>query len=141
MALIRQIDLDFVDEKGQTNLKRMQQGLAALDPATGEEYQLYYIIEKRESTIAILTKTEYMQSDSSEIWHTAAEMPQNDSWFFENQREDFWKNMVNIVKEIFPTDELLEQLFASARFGRKAGEYRAAMNGQERRVTPKKVHP
>ena len=112
MALIRQIDLDFVDEMGNTNLERMQQGLAALDPATGEEYQLYYIIEKRESTIAILTKTEYMQSDSSEIWHTAAEMPQNDSWFFENQREDFWKNMVNIVKEIFPTDELLERLFA-----------------------------
>lgn len=39
-------------------------------------------------------------------------MPQNDSWFFENQREDFWKNMANIVKEIFPTDELLERLFA-----------------------------
>lgn len=112
MALIRPIDLDFVDEKGQTNLTRMQQGLAALDPATGDEYQLYYIIEKRESTIAILTKTEYMQSDSSEIWHTAAEMPQNDSWFFENQREDFWENMANIVKEIFPTDELLERLFA-----------------------------
>ena len=53
-----------------------------------------------------------MQSDSSEIWHTAAEMPQNDSWFFENQREDFWKNMANIVKEIFPTDELLELPFA-----------------------------
>ena len=90
----------------------MQQGLAALDPATGETYQLYHIVESRQSTIAILTKTEYMQSDSSEIWHTAAEMPQNDSWFFENQREDFWKNMVNIVKEIFPTDELLERLFA-----------------------------
>lgn len=112
MALIRQIDLDFVDENGRTNLTRMQQGLAALDPATGEEYQLYYIVESRQSTIAILTKTEYMQSDSSEIWHTAAEMPQNDSWFFENQREDFWKNMDNIVKEIFPTDELLERLFA-----------------------------
>ena len=42
-----------------------------------------------------------MQSDSSEIWHTAAEMPQNDSWFFENQREDFWKNMVEYsYKEI-----------------------------------------
>ena len=85
---------------------------AALDPATGEEYQLYYIVESRQSTIAILTKTEYMQSDSSEIWHTAAEMPQNDSWFFENQREDLWENMANIVKEIFPTDELLELPFA-----------------------------
>lgn len=112
MALIRQIDLDFVDEMGNTNLTRMQQGLAALDPATGEEYQLYYIVESRQSTIAILTKTEYMQSDSSEIWHTAAEMPQNDRWFFENQREDFWENMANIVKETFPTDELLERLFA-----------------------------
>ena len=43
---------------------------------------------------------------------TAAEMPQIDSWFFENQREDFWENMANIVEEIFPTDELLERLFA-----------------------------
>lgn len=112
MALIRQIDLDFVDEMGRTNLMRMQQGLAALDPATGEEYQLYYIIEKRESTIAILTKTEYMQSDSSEIWHTAAEMPQNDRWFFEKQHDDFWKSMADLVEVIFPTDELLELPFA-----------------------------
>ena len=112
MALIRQIDLDFVDEMGRTNLTRMQQGLAALDPATGEEYQLYYIIEKRESTIAILTKTEYMQSDSCEIWHTAAEMPQNDRWFFEKQHDDFWESMADLVEVIFPTDELLELPFA-----------------------------
>lgn len=112
MALIRQIDLDFVDEMGRTNLTRMQKGLAALDPATGEEYQLYYIIEKRESTIAILTKTEYMQSDSCEIWHTAAEMPQNDRWFFEKQHDDFWESMADLVEVIFPTDELLELPFA-----------------------------
>ena len=112
MALIRQIDLDFVDEMGNTNLERMQKGWAALDPATGEEYQLYYIIEKRESTIAILTKTEYMQSDSSEIWHTAAEMPQNDRCFFEKQHDDFWESMADLVEVIFPTDELLELPFA-----------------------------
>lgn len=112
MALIRPIDLDFVDEKGQTNLTRMQQGLAALDPATGEEYQLYYIVESRQSTIAILTKTEYMQSDSCEIWHTAAEMPQNDRWFFEKQHDDFWESMADLVEVIFPTDELLELPFA-----------------------------
>lgn len=112
MALIRQIDLDFVDEMGQTNLTRMQKGLAALDPATGEEYQLYYIVESRQSTIAILTKTEYMQSDSCEIWHTAAEMPQNDRWFFEKQHDDFWKSMADLVEVIFPTDALLERLFA-----------------------------
>ena len=112
MALIRQIDLDFVDAMGNTNLERMQKGLAALDPATGEEYQLYYIVESRQSTIAILTKTEYMQSDSSEIWHTAAEMPQNDSWFFEKQHDDFWESMADLVEVIFPTDELLELPFA-----------------------------
>ena len=37
MALIRQIDLDFVDEMGNTNLERMQKGLAALDPATADK--------------------------------------------------------------------------------------------------------
>ena len=98
MALIRQIDLDFVDEMGQTNLTRMQQGLAALDPATGEEYQLYYIVESRQSTIAILTKTEYMQSDSSEIWHLFGEASKIDRGVFDKQRASFWKDMAELLQ-------------------------------------------
>lgn len=46
-ALIRDIDLDFVDEIGHTNLERMKQGLAALDPISGESYQLHHIGHRR----------------------------------------------------------------------------------------------
>lgn len=38
-ALIRDIDLTFTDEIGRTNLERMKEGLAALDPATGDPYE------------------------------------------------------------------------------------------------------
>ena len=59
-ALIRDIDLDFVDEMGRTNLERMQQGLAALDPATGGSYQLHHVGQRADSTLAILTRAEHM---------------------------------------------------------------------------------
>ena len=59
-ALIRDIDLDFVDEMGRTNLERMKQGLAALDPATGDSYQLHHIGQRADSTLAILTRAEHM---------------------------------------------------------------------------------
>lgn len=61
---------------------------------------------------AAFTDAEWAAIAPVTLADTAEEMPQIDSWFFENQREDFWENMANIVKEIFPTDELLERLFA-----------------------------
>ena len=61
---------------------------------------------------AAFTDAEWAAIAPVTLADTAAEMPQIDSWFFENQREDFWENMANIVEKIFPTDELLERLFA-----------------------------
>lgn len=61
---------------------------------------------------AAFTDAEWAAIAPVTLADTAAKMLQIDSWFFENQREDFWENMANIVKEIFPTDELLERLFA-----------------------------
>ena len=42
-SLVRAIDLDYVDELGRTNLQRMKQGLAAIDPNSGVSYELHHI--------------------------------------------------------------------------------------------------
>ena len=99
MALIRQIDLDFVDEMAHTNLTRMQNGLAALDPTTGEAYQLHHIGQKMDSTLAILTRAEHMQNGNNEIWHLLGEATQIDRRVFERQREAFWKYMADLLTQ------------------------------------------
>lgn len=99
MALIRQIDLDFVDEKGRTNLTRMQQGLAALDPATGEEYQLHHIGQKMDSTLAILTRAEHMQNGNNKIWHIFGKNSEIDHKVFAKQSKAFWKYMANLLTQ------------------------------------------
>lgn len=67
-ALIRKIDLEFLDEFGVTNLERMQAGVAALDP-DNMAYQLHHIGQKPDSTLAILTYAEHMQGGNNTIWH------------------------------------------------------------------------
>lgn len=92
-ALIRDIDLDFVDEMGRTNLERMQQGLAALDPVTGGSYQLHHVGQRADSTLAILTRAEHMQGGNNTIWHELGEATQvhgaGNTW--DAQRQAFWK--------------------------------------------------
>ena len=97
--LIRNIDLNFVDEMGRTNIQRMEQGLAALDP-TGKSYELHHIGQKADSTLAILTHAEHMEGRNNEIWHildgpTEVHGPGN-TW--NTQRQDFWKALAKILK-------------------------------------------
>ncbi|MDE6995015.1 MAG: HNH/ENDO VII family nuclease [Lachnospiraceae bacterium] len=96
-ALIRDIDLDFVDEMGRTNLERMQQGLAALDPATGGSYQLHHVGQRADSTLAILKRAEHMQGGNNTIWHELGEVTQvhgaGSTW--DAQRQAFWKALAD----------------------------------------------
>lgn len=99
-ALIRNIDLDFVDEAtGLTNLQLMQQGKAAIDPISGLPYELHHIGQKTDSTLAILTKAEHMQNGNNKIWHefgkaSEAHAPGN-TW--DAQRMEFWKKMATML--------------------------------------------
>lgn len=94
-ALIRNIDLNFTDELGRTNLERMQDGLAALDPVTGDAYQLHHIGQRADSTLAILTRAEHTQGGNHTIWHELAKETQvhgaGSNW--DAQRQAFWKAM------------------------------------------------
>ena len=61
---------------------------------------------------AAFTDAEWAAIAPVTLADTAAEMPQNDRWFFEKQHDDFWESMADLVEVIFPTDELLELPFA-----------------------------
>ncbi len=93
-ALVRNIDIDFTDELGRTNLQRMEDGLAALDP-TGQSYELHHIGQNVDSTLAMLTKAEHMKGGNDTIWHlkdiTSRAHGAGNKWNAE--RMIFWKSV------------------------------------------------
>lgn len=96
-ALVRNIDLNFVDEAtGLTNLERMQQGLAALDPS-GKAYELHHIGQHADSTLAILTQEEHRLGDSYKIWHELVGESEIDRIAFDKIRQAFWKNLATSI--------------------------------------------
>lgn len=98
-ALVRNIDLNFTDELGRTNLERMQQGMAALDPKTGLSYQLHHVGQRQDSTLAILTEAEHMQGGNNLIWHLWEGESQIDRVAFAAQRQSFWKSTAKLLVE------------------------------------------
>lgn len=97
-ALVRDIDLNFVDEMGRTNLARMQSGLSPLDP-TGVPYELHHIGQKVDSTLAILTRNEHRSNGNYKIWHEvggATENPSNKAGWIKTRKE-FWEAFAKMV--------------------------------------------
>ena len=97
-ALVRKIDLDFIDEMGRTNLVRMQQGLAPLD-STGIPYELHHIGQDVDSTLAILTREEHRLAGNSKIWHefgTGSDVhTAGNNW--DTQRKLFWQSFAKLA--------------------------------------------
>lgn len=97
-ALIRDIDLNYLDEKGRTNLQRMQSGLAPLDP-TGKAYELHHLGQEVDSPLAILTRKEHREGDNHKLWHLfekGSEVHIDDS-AWNTQRKHFWKDFARLV--------------------------------------------
>lgn len=103
-ALVHDIgDIDItsvVDDYGRTNLQRMQQGLAAIDPTTRKAYQLHHIGQKMDSTLAILTEAEHMQGGNNTIWHELGKASEIDRGVFDKQRTAFWKAYAKLLVEL-----------------------------------------
>lgn len=97
-ALIRDIDLNYMDDMGRTNLERMQQGLAALDPETGLAYELHHMGQTQDATMAILTQAEHRGVGNHAIWHdliSASEVDHGAVWTA--QREAFWRSLATLL--------------------------------------------
>ena len=94
-ALIRNdIDLNIIDEYGQTNLERMSKGLAPLD-SSGNSFELHHVGQKNDGTLAILTSKEH----DNAILHGFKNISEINRKEFEPIRTDFWKSMATILLE------------------------------------------
>lgn len=102
-ALIRAIDLDYVDELGRTNLQRMEQGLAAIDPDSGYAYELHHIGQKTNSTLAILTQEEHRRGGNNTIWHEFGQASEvhnaSNASSWNKQRQSFWRQLAKVLME------------------------------------------
>jgi hypothetical protein len=89
-ALTQKIDLDYKSELGGktvTNLERMQEGYAPIDPASGSPYELHHINQDPNGTLAVLSKA---QHDSKGL-HIMKES-EIDRDAFDKIRKEFWKS-------------------------------------------------
>ena len=106
-VLIRSIDLNYTSElagKMVTNLERMKEGYAAIDPVTGEAFQLHHIGQNIDSPLAILTRLEHTGGGNNAILHDpniangsgVHSLLSETEWAA--QREEFWKALAAFLK-------------------------------------------
>ncbi len=88
-ALVKtDIDLMKVDTKGRTNLERMKQGLAPQD-ADGISYELHHVGQKKDGTLAILSRTEHDDPAIHGFLERTEAHAAGNNWDVE--RQTFWK--------------------------------------------------
>ena len=97
VALVRDIDLNYVSKLGGkkvTNLERMLNGYAPLDPATGKAYQLHHIGQKSDAALAILTEAEHQ--GNAAILNIPGKTSEIDREAFNLVRQEFCKSYASI---------------------------------------------
>lgn len=87
------IDLNWVDEYGRTNLERMKKGVAPLD-ANGKSYELHHIGQEADASLAILTQSEH----DNIVLHGFKTISEIDRNAFQTQKREFWKTMAKLLE-------------------------------------------
>ena len=106
-ALVAEIDLNFKDQLGKTNLQRMLDGKPPIDPITGTVYIIHHIGQKYDAPFAEIPKHFH-----SKKFYSALHKKHIDSW-----RAD--KKLVNLTNNEFAQHWQLrgKQYNASERLG------------------------
>lgn len=95
-ALVRtDIDLTMVDAKGRTNLERMRQGLAPQD-SNGISYELHHVGQKKDGTLAILSRTEHDNPAIHGFLEKTEAHAAGTNW--DAERKAFWKAFAELVE-------------------------------------------
>lgn len=95
-ALVRtDIDLTMVDAKGRTNLERMHQGLAPQD-SNGISYELHHVGQKKDGTLAILSRTEHDNPAIHGFLEKTEAHAAGTNW--DAERKAFWKAFAELVE-------------------------------------------
>lgn len=90
--LLRDVDWNYIDKDGLTNLQRIQKGLAPLDPE-GHSYQLHHIGQNSDSPLALLTESEHQKNYS--ILHNNSRSKNDPDW--DNKRKEIWKLLAKLI--------------------------------------------
>lgn len=94
-ALVKtDIDLTKIDAKGRTNLERMRQGLAPQD-SNGISYELHHIGQKKDGTLAILTRAEHDNPAIHGFLQRTEAHAAGTNW--DAERQAFWKAFAAMV--------------------------------------------
>lgn len=80
-----------------TNLQRMLNGNAPIDPATNKTLQLHHIGQKADGTLAVLTESQHQ--GNSQILNIAGKSSEIDRAAFAKIREEFWKSAGKLLQE------------------------------------------
>lgn len=94
------IDLDYKDANGMTNLERMENGLAPINPEDGLPYELHHVGQKNDAPLAELTHSEHMSPENNKTLHSirsGSEVDHGYSW--RDIREEHWKARAEQFKQ------------------------------------------
>lgn len=94
------IDLDYKDANGMTNLERMENGLAPINPKDGLPYELHHVGQKNSAPLAELTHSQHMSPETNKTLHpvrSGSEVDHGYSW--RDVREDHWKARAEQFKQ------------------------------------------
>lgn len=98
-ALLQNIDLNYISELPDgtkvTNLVRMKNGYAPIEPATGKAYQLHHIKQNPNGTLAVLTESQHQGNAS--ILNIFDEGSLINRTEFAKTRKEFWQYVGNNV--------------------------------------------
>lgn len=96
-ALIRDIDWNYRDGFGRTNLERIATGENPLDP-TGIPYEVHHVGQKNDSVFAILTQAEHRGEGAFKALHENLRSSVVDHGAdFAKEKVMFWKNLYSAL--------------------------------------------
>ena len=94
------IDLEYEDANGMTNLERMENGLAPINPEDGLPYELHHVGQKNNAPLAELTHSQHMSPETNKTLHpirSGSEVDHGYSW--RDVREEHWKSRAEQLKQ------------------------------------------
>lgn len=97
-ALVQDIDWSFVGDDGRSNIQRVKDGFAPLDP-TGKSYHLHHIGQNDDSPLAILTATEHTKNNLILHKNTGALESEIDRYKFVKEKRAFWEQYLKSYEE------------------------------------------
>ena len=90
---LQNVDWDFVDEDGFTNLQRvMERKLAPIGP-DGKSFELHHIGQRADSPLAILTYTQHHTPGDYAVIHYAEEGKNITQAAWQTQKQEFWEKL------------------------------------------------